>query len=60
MLVAKSSSKNIGGLKGDPICAWVDVIKCKFAASSGRENDDTGLGQKCGLNEDFLILMYLW
>lgn len=38
------------GLKGDPICAGVDVIKCKCAASSGREND-TVLGQKCGMNE---------
>lgn len=50
-------SKNIRGLKGDPIWAGMDVIKCKCTASSGREND-TVLGQKCGMNEDiFLILM---
>lgn len=41
---SKILSKNIRGLKDDPILAGVDVIKCKCTASRGKEND-TVLGQ---------------
>ena len=44
-------SKNIRGLKGDPIWAGADVIKCKCAASSERQKDAV-LGQKNEMNEE--------